>query len=473
MKNKFWQNLFKTSALYLFGTVIARLVSFFLLPLYTNKIPTDVYGTYDIVVAYAAIIVPLAGVNCWQGMLRFTVEEDSLEERHRIVSHGWLMLFFSVGILSIGFWGFCLIADISNKILIYCYFIAQMLQYFYLYTARGFQKNRVYAVSGIISALTVAAASLICIYWLHLTIEALYIAMIASLLVQVIYMELCIHLLRDIHIRHIDKGRMKALYRYCFPESIGTIFNWLLNSVNRLIIVAVLGYSANGVYAISNKFLAILNVFMTAFVLAFQEAIYSAGAENIESAGNEVLNKFAELAGMAVALILLGTSIIYPVFVSGDYTEGYKLIPLFYLYFLMSGLTWILSSIVSATKKTQITLYEKIIIGTINFSIMALLIGKIGLSSSPIALLAAEAAGILVFKILLKKKANCDIKIPVKNIILDIGMVSAASVFFLINHIWLNLGVILLILAVAGFVYRTEISNILSMIRLMMKGKQE
>ncbi len=471
MKVEFWQKLFKTSALYLFGTVIAKLVSFFLLPLYTNKIPTDVYGTYDIVVAYAAIIVPLAGINCWQGMLRFTVEEKSLEERHKIVSQGWLMLFLSIGVLSIGFWGFCFIADISNKGLIYCYFIAQMLQYFYLYTARGFNKNKVYALSGIISAVTVAVTSLICIYWLHLTIEALYIAMIASLLVQVVYMELCIHLLRDINIKHIDRVRIKALYKYCFPESIGTIFNWLLNSVNRLIIVAVLGYSANGIYAISNKFLSILNVFMTAFVLAFQEAIYSAGSENIESAGNEVLRKFAELAGVAVALILLGTSIIYPVFVSGDYTEGYKLIPLFYLYFLMSGLTWILSSIVSATKKTQITLYEKIIIGTINFSIMALLIRRIGLSSSPVALLIAETAGIIVFKILLKKKAGCDIKIPIKNILVDVGLVLVASVFFFINRIWLNLGVIAVILIVASFVYRSKIGKILSMILLMVKKK--
>ena len=102
---------------------------------------------------------------------------------------------------------------------------------------------------------------------------------------------------------------------------------------------------------------------------------------------------------------------------------------------------------------------------------MALLIRRIGLSSSPVALLIAETAGIIVFKILLKKKAGCDIKIPIKNILVDVGLVLVASVFFFINRIWLNLGVIAVILIVASFVYRSKIGKILSMILLMVKKK--
>lgn len=471
MKSEFWRKLFKTSALYLFGTVIAKLVSFFMLPLYTDKIPTDVYGRYDIVVAYAAIIIPLAGVNCWQGMLRFIVEEKDLEKRHAIVSQGWIMLILSMFVLTLGYGIFSVFVPFSNKLLIYAYFMAQMLQYFYLYTARGFHENRVYAFSGIISALTVAVVSLLCINVFHLTIEALYIAMIASLLAQVAYMEMKIHLVRDIRFSLINKLKIKEIYKYCFPESIGTIFNWFLSSVNRLIIVAALGYSANGIYAISNKFLMILNVFMTAFILSFQEVIYSAKPENMEAAGNEVLHKFAKIAGVAVSCILVGTSIVYPFFVVGNYAEGYSLIPLFYLYFLMSGLTWILSSIVSATKKTQIILYEKIIIGTVNFSIMALLIRFIGLSSSPISLFAAELVGIFVFKKLLAKIAHYHVEIPYRYITIDILFVAIATVFFFINKRWLNIAFLVLALSISGFVFREKIRKALSYVSRRVKNK--
>jgi len=453
MGNELWKKLFKTSALYLFGMVAAKLVSFFLLPLYTNKIPTDMYGTYDLVVAYAAIIIPLAGVNCWQGMLRFTVERESAEERHTVVSHGWAMMGLGMLALTAGYIIFCKYVQFSHQVLIYLYFAVQMIQYFYLYTARGFALNAVYAGSGIVSAVMVAISSLVCVYVLHYTIEALYIAQIASLLAQIVFMENHLHLLGDVDLKAVHRPQLTALYRYCWPESIGTIFNWLLSSVNRLIIVAVLGYTANGIYAISNKFLGILNVFMTAFILSFQEIIFSAGPENIERAGNTMLRKFSQLSGIAVAMILIGTSIVYPLFIAGDYREGYILIPLFYFYFLMSGITWILSSIVAATKKTQIILFEKMIIGIINFVLMALLIRPMGLSSSPVSLFAAETIGIVAFKILLKKIAGCQIQIPVKNILLDVLLVVIASVFFLLNNLWLNIIVLLLaaLLVLAAF----------------------
>ena len=465
MKDNLWKKLFATSALYLFGTVIAKLVSFFMLPLYTDKIPTDMYGLYDIVVAYAAIVVPLIGVNCWQGMLRFLADEHEEAQRDQIVNHGWMMLLSSMVLLTVGYGVFCLFVDFSCKELVYLYFLMQMVQYFYLYTARGYRRNTVYAVSGIISAVVVAVVSLICVYLLNLQLETLYWAQILSLFAQVVYMELDLHLIKKIRFRKPDRQLLKALYQFCFPESIGTIFNWLLSSVNRLIIVAALGYAANGIYAISNKFLAILNVFMTAFVLSFQEVLYSADADTREHAANSVLDKFAQLAGAAVAFILIGTSVVYPLFISGDYVEGYSLIPVFYMYFMMSGVTWILSSVVSATKKTQITLYEKIVIGTINFVLMACLVRSVGLSSSPISLLVAETVGIVVFKILLKRIADFTVRIPVKALILDMLLIGAASIIFFFNNLWLNLGVLFAAAVVAVIVFRKYIGIILTKLK--------
>ena len=470
--NNIWQKLFKTSALYLFGTVIAKLVSFFMLPLYTEKIPTDVYGMYDIVVAYAAIVVPLVGVNCWQGMLRFLAEEKEVTGQNRVVAQGWIMMLISMLLLTAGYWVFCLFVDFSCKMLVYLYFLAQMLQYFYLYTARGYQRNTVYAVSGIISAVVVAVVSLICVYLLNLRLEALYWAQIISLLAQVVYMELDLHLVKKIDFRLLDRKMLKSLYRFCFPESVGTIFNWLLSSINRLIIVAVLGYAANGIYAISNKFLAILNVFMTAFVLSFQEVLYSADTETREQAANTVLDKFAKLAGAAVAVILIGTSVVYPLFISGDYTEGYSLIPVFYLYFMMSGVTWILSSVVSATKQTQITLYEKIIIGIVNFGLMACLITPMGLSSSPVSLLVAETIGIAVFKILLKRIAGFTVKIPVRYLVLDMLMIGAASIVFFINNLWLNLGVLAVAAVAFLVIFRKLILSLLHALTAFVKERK-
>lgn len=455
-----WGKILKTSALYIFGTVVAKLVTFLLLPVYTHQISTDEYGVYDMVIAYAAIIVPLIGVNCWQGMLRFTVEEKDEKRRHYIIQHGWVMLFLSLLVLTFLYSIFCFIVDFSNKLLIYLYFSCQLIQYFYLYSARGFKKNKVYALSGIISAFVVAIVSIICIYSFNLKLEALYISSIVSLLAQAIYMECHLRLLSDIKFIGYDRDLLKRLYIFCVPESIGTIFNWLLNSANRIIIVAALGLSANGIYAISNKFVSILSVFMTAFILSFQEVIYSARREETDTIGNEVINKYLTGAGFVVSLILILTSIIYPLFVAGDYVEGYNLIPLFYLYFFVSGITWIESSIVSATKQTQLTLYEKIIIGIINFVTIWILIYQIGLYSSPIALCIAEFTGIIIFMRLLRLKANCILKIPYKKLIFDFLIIGITSVVFIINNLVVDILYGFSIIIVVLFLTRKQLHTV-------------
>lgn len=471
MKGNFVKSMFKTSLLYILGTVMAKLVSFLLLPLYTKKIPVDLYGWYDLVVVYASIIIPLVGVNCWQGMLRFIIEEEELQKRHRIVSQGWFMMLVGMVVLSIGYFVFCLFVDFSHKWLIYVYFMSQIIQYFYLYTARGFNKNKVYAFSGIVSSVAVALSSIICIYVFDLKIETLYISMIASLLAQVVFIELNIHILRDLNIKLFNRLKIIEIYRFCFPEAVSNIFNWLLGSVNRVIIVAYLGSAANGIYGISNKFMAILSVFMTAFVLAFQESIYQAEKENISKIGSFVLKAFARYGGFAVSVILLGTSIIYPYFVMGEYTEGYNLIPAFYAYFFISGFTWVLSSVVSATKKTELSLYEKMIIGTVNFALVALLIRPMGLLSSPFALFVAELIGIFVFRYLLSKKANCSISLPVLDISLDLGLIALSSLVFLINKFWLNIFGMLILTGAFLIINRTEIKNIKALVISKIRAK--
>lgn len=469
MSNGVWGRMFKTSILYTFGIVIAKLTTFLLLPLYTDKVSTEDYGTYDLVIAYSAILVPLVGVNSWQGMLRFIIEEKDILQRHRIVSHGWLMLIYSALALAVGYTIICLSFEFEHKFLIFLCFFFQLLQYFYLYSSRGFNRNKIYACSGIVSSISVAIVTIICVYSFNLKLEALYLSLIVSLVAQILYMEYYLCLRKDINFKYINRNKLKEIYKYCIPESVSTVFNWLLDNANRVIIVAVLGMSANGIYAISHKFIGILTVFTTAFVLSFQESIYSVERSRLEDVSNNVLRVIAKYIGFIVALVLLITSLIYPFFVKGEYREGYLLVPLFYAHFLISGITWILSSIVSATKKTQLTLYEKIVIGSINFLLMLFLIKPIGLSSSPVSLLVAECVGLYVFKYLLKKKAGVSVVIPINYILLNFVLLALVSVVYIFNNIVYVSSTIILLSSSAVVINKDKLNNVYCELRKKIK----
>lgn len=435
----FWSSIAKTTFIYIIGTVAAKLISFLMLPLYTSYISTEAYGQYDAIMAYSSIIVPLVGVSCWQGMLRFLNDKGYESQENKIISNGIFMLTCSLLLLITSYLTFCVFVDFQNKILVFLCFFAMMIHSFYLYVSRGLRQDITYIISGLVSAFVVAVVSLICVYIFHLQIETLYISQILSYIAQIFYIEYKLRIIKRISIKNIDKIILTELYQFCAPESVGTIFNWLLNSVNRIIIVAVLGYTANGIYAISNKFLAILSVFMTAFVLSFQEAIYSVDYNKIQENANDVIQKFLNIAGWIISILLLGTSIIYPLFVSGEYVEGYNLIPLFYIYFLFSSLTWILSSVVSATKRTKIVLYEKIIIGSINCILMYILVKQIGIYSSPVSLIVSEIVGIAAFKYMLERIAKVNLNISATKTIGNMLLILLVSIIFMVNNILLTL----------------------------------
>ena len=47
----------QTALTYLAGNILSKLVTFFLIPLYTNKLTTGDYGDYDVVVTIITLLV--------------------------------------------------------------------------------------------------------------------------------------------------------------------------------------------------------------------------------------------------------------------------------------------------------------------------------------------------------------------------------------------------------------------------------
>lgn len=425
----------KTSFIYLLGQVFAKLITFFMLPLYTNYISTEVYGKFDLFLAYAAVIVPLIGIDVWGGMLRFILDEKEYESKRKTLDNGILILFNSLIILSSMYFIVISFFYIENYILVYIYLILWMVQNFYIYTSRGFNQNLVFAVSGIISAFSVGISSLICLFYFNLDIETLYISNIISFITQIIFIEFKLGIISRFSKQNISIEKIKKIYIYCIPNSIGSVFNWLLNSMNRIIITSTLGYAANGIFAISNKFISILSVFITVFMLSWQEAIFLIDDKlEQEKIYNNSFSMFIKAFGILICIITAGTYIIFPYFIGENFGDAYYLIPFFYIQFFASGLTWFMSSIVSSTKKTKIFLIEKAIISFINLSILLILIRYIGLYASPIAIFISEMIGIYIFKYFLRSIAEIKIKIPIKDLILVLLILGISSFIYIFGN---------------------------------------
>lgn len=85
MKN-LWKFV-KTSGIYFIGTVLHKLITFFLLPIYTKYIDKADLGTYDLATAYINFLCSILFLDIWSGIMRFAFEYEG-EERKKPITSG-------------------------------------------------------------------------------------------------------------------------------------------------------------------------------------------------------------------------------------------------------------------------------------------------------------------------------------------------------------------------------------------------
>ena len=66
--------LAKNTAILTVGKICTQCISFFLLPLYTAILSTEEYGTFDLLVTYSTLLLPLVNWQLDQGLFRFMLD---------------------------------------------------------------------------------------------------------------------------------------------------------------------------------------------------------------------------------------------------------------------------------------------------------------------------------------------------------------------------------------------------------------
>ena len=94
--------LAKNTAILTVGKLCTQCISFFLLPLYTAILSTEEYGTFDLLVTYSALLLPLVNWQLDQGLFRFMLDyRGNKEEESKLLS----TLLFSSMMQSVVYFG--------------------------------------------------------------------------------------------------------------------------------------------------------------------------------------------------------------------------------------------------------------------------------------------------------------------------------------------------------------------------------
>ena len=91
--------LIKNTIIFTLGNLGSKLISFFLIPLYTNALTTAEYGVVDLVATVGTVAVPLLTLNICESVMRFALDKDANTRKITQIGTRILLIGMMVGLL--------------------------------------------------------------------------------------------------------------------------------------------------------------------------------------------------------------------------------------------------------------------------------------------------------------------------------------------------------------------------------------
>lgn len=449
----------QSSAIFFVGNLLSRAISFFLLPIYTKNISTTDYGYYDLSITYLTIITSVLFFDIWATVMRFMFDKNEEKNKYSSILSGFVVFSMSTIVYIVIGIVVAQIVDIKYLTLIIAYGIFLNMQNMFSYITRGFEKNKNFAISGILNTLFVSISSIVLIVFAKVDYSALYVAGIIGNIVQILYLELKVNLRKNLKIELLEKNLTMEMFKYTLPLCINSASFWLLTSFNRIVISKVLTVSDNGIYAIGNKFAVIITLITTCFTLAWQEISFDRKIDDKTNAKfySDACNLYIGFLGIGLILLIPTVNIIFHWLVDNSYYQAKGIIPLFLIATVINAFSNFIGNIFYAQKDTKNIFISALISAMLNVLLSYPLIKLLGLNGATLSMLISFMINILIrYKILNKKIL---LKFNVKNILLlTIFILCSWYIYNMetyINIIWLVIACFVLI-----FLFKKNIKKI-------------
>lgn len=347
MKESRGKYLFKNTLIFSIGNIGSRVITFFLIPLYTNILQTSEYGIADLITTICILLASLFTLNISESIMRFELDKES--NKNEILKIGVRILEFSIIIGALIIPVYKVFYPLEKySIYIFLYIIAIEAGQIFLCDLRGKELLVQYSIGNILLTLLTAILNIYFLIVLKRGVEGYLSAYIIANFSTAIYAAIAGKTFFTLFQVKFNWIKFKEMIKYSAVLIPNTFMWWIMNSSDRIMVTAMVGSSANGIYAISYKLPTLVSTITGIFNQAWS---YSAIREEGTSDENEYNNKiFKSLISISI-LLGIGILVIIKPFlrfcVEKSYYEAWKYTP-----FLVVGCVYLTMGTFMSTSYT-------------------------------------------------------------------------------------------------------------------------
>lgn len=401
--------LFKQTAIYGLATVLPRMLSFLLVPLYTDILNPGEYGEVSIIFSWLVLFNVILAYGMETSFFRFY---NSHDDKRAVIGTSTISIFWTTIVFLIGSLLFrntlANLSGIDVEYITYTIWILVLdaLVIIPFSKLRAYQRSIVYAIIKIGNVAVnlglnvfflvylpkIAAANpdsfLASLYVENFQIGYIFVAnIIASLLTLIVLSPNYLHIQW-----HFDTQLWKKMLRYGFPILIAGLAFAINEHFDKILLeIFNVNKSEIGAYSACYKIGLFMVLFRTAYSLGIEPFFFSyAKNENAPQTYADV-TKYFVIFGSLISLTVIVFADILKLFLipNETYWSAMKVVPLIVLANFFLGIYTNLSVWYKLTDRTKMGAYISIVGAIITLTINFLLIEKFSYMGSAIATIAA------------------------------------------------------------------------------------
>lgn len=353
--NSKYKQLLSDTLLFTISNFSSKIISFFLIPLYTNVLSTTDYGISDLLQTTVNFLYPMLTLSISEATIRFALDKKNSENKKNVLG---VSLFFIVSSVVLLIIATPIISSINKQLYQYwgyflLYYLFFNVNYCFGQYARGTKKMRIFALQGIINTIVVVVSNIFLLVIFRVGVKGYILSFVFGYIVTSLYMFVKGKYWRELFPFEIDKTLAYEMLKYSLPMIPTQVFWWVNNAADKWIIINKIGLSENGLYSVAHKLPTVLTMLTGLFNQAWQvSAVSNYGEKDNSSFFSNVYSMFVYINISVCTLLITLSQLLGRFLFSEEFYRAWRYVPFLLLAAAFNGISGMLASAFTSTKKT-------------------------------------------------------------------------------------------------------------------------
>ena len=405
-KNKY-RTLANNMLILTIGQFSSKLLVYVMLNFYTSMLGKAGFGTMNLIISTAGLLISIVTLSIADGVLRFSLEKDN---------NGKMVYSIGINVCIVGCAIFALFVPLVGLIpmlkgyewLMFVYVITGSIKEVSgIYVRCRFQPNgvKLFAVDGIITTVSVILFNLLFLGVFKWGVTGYIWAVILGDVTSMIFLNVTAKLYTQYQPFHNDKILRDSMLRYSIPL-MPTMLMWaIINNSDMYMVEGFISAEANGIYSFAYKFPNLVTIVVGIFAQAWRmTAITERNSRTTSLFYSNTLSMQQTVMFLTCGgIMLILRPFIIPFLGHEEFSSAYFYVPTLLFATIFQAMNNFLSSIYEAARKTSHAMISSCIGAGANIILNLLLIKPMGIEGAAIATLASYII-VFVYRIIDTRK---------------------------------------------------------------------